>query len=316
MDGVFNIITTTCWISIVLISLPLNILCLIVLGKVRDIEDTTKLFLKSLTVADILFCLLRGIPAITAAVGNAWPFGDLTCLLIPIPRDSVLFAAFMSLLAVNIDRCIVIVYPLRYPALINVNKVWILVVLSWCTSFLLIMSLAMISKWKVSYSFYEHACHFAILRNQTTDEFYAIYVAIWYWLPGAIVFLVIICFILVIGTSLRLRFKALKISNRHVHDRVQSHNRRAATTFFLMTLSQVAVNIPWILKTILRKEFTFFETFSSMMYTSGGIWNVIVYYLRNQAFKHELNRLLFHFRLRRGNRTVYSVTNASKESRR
>ena len=131
MTNVFNIFATICWSLIVLISLPINNLCLIVLGKVRDIDDTTKLFLKSLTLSDILSSLLRGIPAIAAAIRNAWSFGDLACLLITIPHDTVTFANMLSLLAVNIDRCIAILYPLRYPLLVNIKNAWISVVLLW-----------------------------------------------------------------------------------------------------------------------------------------------------------------------------------------
>ena len=163
MVDTFDIIAIICWVLIVLTSLPINILCLIVLNKVRDIEDTTKLFLKSLTVSDILFCLLRGIPAIAAAAArNAWPFGDLACLLITIPRDVTSYACILALLAVNVDRCIAIVYPLRYPVLVNIKKVRISVVLLWSVSLLLMISLATISEWKAPYVFYMHT-HVALV---------------------------------------------------------------------------------------------------------------------------------------------------------
>ena len=293
MDGVFNIITTICWISIVLISLPINILCLIVLGKVRDVEDTTKLFLKSMTVSDILFCLLRGIPAFASAVKNTWPFGNLACLLYTIPVYAVTLANTLSLLAVNIDRCIAILYPLRYSVLMNIKKAWILVILLWSVSFVSIMSLAIISKWTASYIPYSHSCAFDFNRNQTIYEYkFIIYNTIWYYVPSLIVFLIVICFILVIGTSVHLRYKSSKSSNGQIHNRVRSVSTRAATTFFLMTLSQVLVNVPWIVN-VFVDEHRFLKTFSFMMYFSGGIWNVVVYYFRNRTFKNEMNRLLF-----------------------
>ena len=294
MADVFNIIATICWVLIVFISLPVNVLCLFVLCKVRDIEDTTKLFLKSLTVADIMFCLFRGIPAIGAAVGNSWPFGDTACIIINILTYTFAYSAMFSLFAVNIDRCIAIVYPLRYSSLININKAWISVVLSWSISFISIISLAIISNWRASYYLYAHICRFDVFRNQTSYESYAIYTssAVWYWLPGAVLFLIIICFISVMATSVSLRYKG---RNGRIRNNLQFFNTRSTTTFFLMTLSQVAVNIPWIVNLFIN-EHKYLKTFSFMMYGSSGIWNVIVYYFRNRAFKYEINRLIFHLR--------------------
>ena len=73
----------------VFISLSINVLRLIVLSRVRYIGDTINHFLKSLIVSDILTSLLREIPANAAAVRNVWPFGDLVCLLITIPHDTI-----------------------------------------------------------------------------------------------------------------------------------------------------------------------------------------------------------------------------------
>ena len=296
MFDVFNIIATTCWMSIVLISLPINILCLIVLGKVRDIDDATKLFLKSLTVSDILHCLLRGLPAVVSAVRNKWPLGDLACLLITILLAAIILANTLALLAVNIDRCIAILYPLRYPVLVNIKKARILVVLLWSVSFVFIISLAIIFKWTASYISYAHSCGFDFQRNQTI--FVSLdYYAMCNYVPAVIIFLIVICFMLVIGTSVHLRYKSSKSSNGQIHNRVQSVSTRAATTFFLMTLSQVIVNVPWIVNFFIN-EHRYLKTFSVMMFLSGGIWNVIVYYFRNRAFKNEINRLLFRLCLR------------------
>ena len=293
MNKAFNIIATICWGLIVFISLPINILCLVVLGRVRDIGDTTKLFLKSLTVSDILTSLLRGIPAIAAAVRNEWPFGDLVCLLITIPHDATTFAGLLSLLAVNVDRCIAVLSPLRYPVLVDIKKARISMVLLWSVSFLSILPLAIACNWTASYVMYEHSCRFDFNRNQTTYG-YTFYSITWIYIPAVCVFLIVSCFVLVIGTSVHLRYKVSKRSNRHIHNRMQSVSTRAATTFFLMTLSQVLVNVPWIVN-IFINEHMFLKTFAVIMYFSGGIWNVVIYYFRNRTFKNEMNRFIYRF---------------------
>ena len=162
-----------------------------------------------------------------------------------------------------------------------------------------ILPLAITSNWKVSYVLYEHACRFDFNINQTTYG-YTIYSVTWYYMPGMIVFLIVICFILVIGTSVHLRYNAPKTCNGHIHNRVQSVSTRAATTFFLMTLSQVLVNVPWIVNLFI-KEHRFLKTFAVIMYFSGGIWNVIVYYLRNGTFKNEMDRFILRFCVRQHN---------------
>ena len=97
------------------------------------------------------------------------------------------------------------------------------------------------------------------------------------------------------GTSVRFRYKASKTVNGHIHNRVESVSTRAAMTFFLMTLSQVMVNISWIVNSFI-KEYTYLRSFSFMMLCTSGIWNVIIYYFRNRVFKNEMNRLVFHLR--------------------
>ena len=291
MSNGFDISLVVLYTLLVLTSLPINILCFIVLRKVRDITDTTKLLLKSLTLADILFCFFRSVPAIGAAVNNSWPFGNFLCQSLPVPRDTAYYASLLSLLAVNVDRCIAVVFPLRYPLWITYRRAQICVFAIWITSLGILLA-AGLANWHSAYVKFVHACWLNFFATETL-----IMTLIWYWFPAIILSIIVICFVAVMVTSHR----ALKtcpsstiISGGNNHDR-QHMNTKAAVTLFLLSLSLLLANLPWIIVRLTNTQ-GYALSFSTFMCVSGGLWNVLVYYFRNRMFRNEINALLFRRR--------------------
>ncbi len=71
------------------LSLPMNILALVVLRRTRGIEPATRVFLVSLTVADVGMCIGYVLPAVGVSIVGGWPYGKILCLIQAFAMDPV-----------------------------------------------------------------------------------------------------------------------------------------------------------------------------------------------------------------------------------
>ncbi|XP_038069201.1 C-X-C chemokine receptor type 2-like [Patiria miniata] len=104
------IITTT-------LLLTLNPLCLVVLRHVRSIQETTKIFLRSMTVADLGIGLFRALPMTVLAISETEHIGEAFCKVLSFAEGILFYSPQMSLLMLTVDRYISVVHALRYPSL-------------------------------------------------------------------------------------------------------------------------------------------------------------------------------------------------------
>ncbi|XP_038053980.1 beta-1 adrenergic receptor-like [Patiria miniata] len=109
------IITTT-------LLLTLNPLCLVVLRHVRSIQETTKIFLRSMTIADLGMGLFQALPMTVLAISETEHIGEAFCQVLSFAGEIVIYSPQMSLLLLTVDRYISVVYALRYPSLVTVKK--------------------------------------------------------------------------------------------------------------------------------------------------------------------------------------------------
>ena len=68
---------------------------------------------------------------------------------------------------------------------------------------------------------------------------------------------------------------------------------RAAKTYFLMTLSQAVSNLPWMVAIFVGDVPDVVIFIVEILFASAGWWDVVVYYLRNRAFRSTANKM-FH----------------------
>eukprot|EP00057_Strongylocentrotus_purpuratus_P032937 XP_789445.1 PREDICTED: beta-1 adrenergic receptor-like [Strongylocentrotus purpuratus] len=98
-----------------------NILNLIVISRLPDINEASKVFYNCLSSADILFGVFL-LPALPSVIVGDWPFGDVVCKIFGFGMTLVAGLSTASLLLLNLDRFFSIASPLRYMAIMDRRK--------------------------------------------------------------------------------------------------------------------------------------------------------------------------------------------------
>ena len=131
-----NVIIVHYALTIVLI-LTLNPLSLITLRRVASFQLTTKIFLASLTVNDLVVGLCLVTVLLIRHIHGKWQLGAMLCITYRTVRNLTLHLSIYSLLLLTIDRYLAIVWCLHYPRLMTVHRSKVIVVLGWLTSLLI-----------------------------------------------------------------------------------------------------------------------------------------------------------------------------------
>ncbi|XP_030850161.1 beta-1 adrenergic receptor-like [Strongylocentrotus purpuratus] len=98
-----------------------NILNLVVIPRLPDINEASKVFYNCLSSADILLGVVI-LPALPSAIVGDWPFGDVVCKIFGFGLTLVAGLSSASLLLLNLDRFFSIASPLRYMAIMDRRK--------------------------------------------------------------------------------------------------------------------------------------------------------------------------------------------------
>ena len=287
-----NIVKSCTWGLIAILSFTLNVLCLVVLRKAKDIDKTSKIFLKSLTMADLMILFFRIIPAIGASALNRWPYGDPLCLTNAMLAIVGMYAMYLSLLAVNIDRCFAIMYPLRYPILVNVKRTRIAAVSIWvfCTG--LVVACSAVGNWDTVYLEDLHLCSFnATFLHGDGVLSASVLLIVTFYLPIVIIIAICCCFVLVMMIVYRSKRRSRGSGMTINRNQSLQRNTKAATTFFLMAMSQIVVNVPWIIGALRESESSYAGFVSEILFSLSICWDVVVYYIRNRSFRKTMNGL-------------------------
>ena len=115
----FNIFTASLLAITAILILAGNIFVLLILHRIKTLvyNDVTKLFMRSLTVSDLMVGIFVVIPNVGRwANGGTWPYG----------KHFPLLSGLLSLMVITIDRYVAVVYALRYPYIVNKKRARIL----------------------------------------------------------------------------------------------------------------------------------------------------------------------------------------------
>ncbi|XP_071493071.1 beta-2 adrenergic receptor-like [Diadema antillarum] len=102
-----------------------NVLNIVVIPRLPDINDASKVFYNFLSFADLIlgFVLL---PALPSAIVGDWPFGEVFCKICGYCMTLVAGISSASLLLLNLDRYLSISSPYRYVAFMSRQKAFII----------------------------------------------------------------------------------------------------------------------------------------------------------------------------------------------
>ena len=291
----------------VALNLLLNPLMLLVLYHVTTIQQSTKIFLASLTLSDLCIGLHWGL-LLTETITKTWLLGDILCEVSGVITFAMRSLCIFSLLLLTVDRYIAISHPLRYSTLMTAFRSKIIVCATWVTNIILYTLL------------------YGTYNQRIVVEIVDLRLCVWVeydWricitISTAVAVLATI-FILYIRISLIARRHARRIATDNQAgigqggQRIpQQVNTRSTTTIVIITGTLI---ITWIPSTILLvivlgnsiSEISDYDVvyqahiLTEILFTANSWLNVVIYYLRNRDLRQTLHSLLSacHHRLLR-----------------
>lgn len=119
--------------AVVLIACSGNLLLLFLIWHHKKRHNTTNFLISNLALVDLLMCVFCvPLTASYAFDRRGWVFGSHMCYFVTVMQSTAVYAAVLSLMAIAVDRYIVVAYPIRKRA--GCQFCWCLVVLIWLSS--------------------------------------------------------------------------------------------------------------------------------------------------------------------------------------
>ncbi|XP_023341816.1 G-protein coupled receptor moody isoform X3 [Eurytemora carolleeae] len=133
-DWMLNMAFSFCIIFLVC-GLPGNIVTILALCKCKKVRNTTAIFIINLSVSDLLFCSFNLPLAASVFQARRWVWGSQLCQLFPFLRYGLLAVSIFNILAITINRYIMIAHPTLYPRLYSKQLLPLHVIGTWIGGF-------------------------------------------------------------------------------------------------------------------------------------------------------------------------------------
>ncbi|XP_028251781.1 prolactin releasing hormone 2 receptor [Parambassis ranga] len=144
LDLLFNLKTLfiPLYSAVVLIACAGNLLLLFLIWHNKKRHSTTQFLISNLALVDLVMCIFCvPLTASYAFDKRGWVFGSHMCHFVTVMQSAAVYAAVLSLMAIAVDRYVVVAYPIRKRA--GWQFCWGLVVLIWLSSLALSTPTAM-----------------------------------------------------------------------------------------------------------------------------------------------------------------------------
>ena len=285
-----------------------NSLVLVALPRVNTINKQTKLFMRSLAIADIGTGVFVVFPKIASLFIGFWPYGHVSCALYYFAKIFMYYAEQFSFIGISVDRFIAVTKPLRYCTKLTVNRCRVMVSSFWILPALIVLY-SVINRYQndlfresfSSYTSEEGACVLTSGPETANTVGYII----------GIVVLTIGPVLAVSGMSL----KILQITVMHIRkveqaptpQVAQNANRnlyqsrqeiKVTLTMLVTTGAYVVAWLPLMFNSV-ANFFTDDKYVSTVLWTTVDIlffsncfWNAIIYSFKLSAFRRVVKQLL------------------------
>ncbi|XP_045773852.1 G-protein coupled receptor moody-like [Maniola jurtina] len=146
-DGLLKFATACCGIFMV-IGIPGNIITIVALARYEKVRNATAIFIMNLSCSDLLFCCFNLPLAGSTFFKRSWPHGQLLCRLFPLARYALVAVSLFTVLAITVNRYVMIAHPKLYPKLYKTRNISIMLIAIWAVSFGVVTP-AWFGKWGV-----------------------------------------------------------------------------------------------------------------------------------------------------------------------
>ncbi|XP_071800968.1 beta-4C adrenergic receptor-like [Asterias amurensis] len=299
----FSILRCFLLVITTLFILALNPFYLLILRHVNSIQETTKVFLRAMTIADIGVGISVAIPATISAFFNNWPFGEVVCSLQPTAGAISFSLTIFSLLIVTVDRYISVVYALRYPSLVTVKRARIAVCCAGGLSTFIAIMNGFITTWEASYVPALLVCE---SKHSNQDMLFTQVFSIISVTFNLFIIITTYIRLFLISRHHARRIDVLNIAldgNQPPQPPPRTNNKSLHTTLFIVLTSFFLNVVPIVCFLTVDRDTNshveIFYLFFLLLPLLTKSWvNGVCYYLSNTDFRQTSNRLLkTHYKL-------------------
>ncbi|XP_076605477.1 prolactin releasing hormone 2 receptor [Chaetodon auriga] len=119
--------------AVVVVACSGNLLLLFLIWHNKKRHNTTNFLISNLALVDLVMCIFCvPLTASYAFDQRGWVFGPYMCHFVTVMQSTAVYAAVLSLMAIAVDRYVVVAYPIRKRA--GCQFCWGLVALIWLSS--------------------------------------------------------------------------------------------------------------------------------------------------------------------------------------
>ncbi|GFY58902.1 g-protein coupled receptor moody [Trichonephila inaurata madagascariensis] len=128
-----------CFIVFTVVGVFGNFVSILALSKSEKLRNATTAFIVNLCVADLLFSGFSMPLSALTFLERDWNYGEVLCKLFPLVRYSNGAVSIFSVIAITINRYILIVHPTLYREMYTVKNIAIMIGLIWISALGLLM---------------------------------------------------------------------------------------------------------------------------------------------------------------------------------
>ncbi|XP_011306892.1 G-protein coupled receptor moody [Fopius arisanus] len=124
-----------CCLLFMLIGIPGNLITVAALFRTKKLRNATAVFIMNLSISDLMFCCFNLPLATSTFWHSSWQHGALLCRLFPLLRYGLLAVSLFTVLAITINRYVMIGHPRLYPKLYKPRYLILMVLATWISGF-------------------------------------------------------------------------------------------------------------------------------------------------------------------------------------
>ena len=273
---------------LIVLNILANSLTLIILWKCHEINSVTKVFMSSMTVSDLGIGFVF-VPALAATVVDGWPFGDTLCSISGCFTGLFCYTSAMSLFSLTCERFLAVTRPFQHQTLMTVSRAYIISLGVWLLCLVGATLNGFLPGRSIYYSLRLNTCYMFPEDPLAADIVGTIFTLLFIILPFGLILLMFIRLFLLA------RFHAAKIA---AQERAfgKKPDKKALMTFFIMTVCLSTGWAPLIIVSVYLNIngniSLWLMCFAELAAFSNSVINVLVYYLRNTAFRQTAKTLI------------------------
>ncbi|XP_022109233.1 melatonin receptor type 1B-A-like [Acanthaster planci] len=164
-----RVIVAILYLIMALLGIFGNTLVIIAVLLSKKLRTATNAFVVSLSVADLLTCLVLPWNAAAALGRDGPPFGEWVCSVVAVVQSTTIGCSTYTLAAIGLQRLLLITRPPTYHAIYTRKKMAAWLVVTWLVPFLFTLVPPLLDVGEVGYNRKYHHCGFTSSHERSND---------------------------------------------------------------------------------------------------------------------------------------------------